>query len=56
MEFRSAVFNNFGTIDAEIKHPELGWIPCTFSPDDEATTALFHLAAENAQPYVEPEE
>lgn len=34
MEFRSATFNQFGTIDVEINHPKFGWIPFTASPDD----------------------
>ena len=34
MEIRNAIYNAFGTIDCEINHPKLGWIPFTASPDD----------------------
>lgn len=34
MEFRNATFNATGTIDVEINHPKLGWVPYTASPDD----------------------
>ena len=35
MEIRNAQHNRLGTIDCEIEHPDLGWIPFTASPDDE---------------------
>lgn len=56
MTFEDAKYNKFGTIDAMLQHPEFGWIPCTFSPDDPPTAALFHAASATAAPYVEPEE
>lgn len=56
MNFRYERFIESGKIDAEINHPEFGWIPCTFSPDDPPTAALFHAASATAKPYVEPEE
>lgn len=34
METRNAIYNEHGTIDCEINHPEFGWIPFTASPDD----------------------
>lgn len=34
MDNRNAAYNQFGTIDLEINHPEFGWIPFTASPDD----------------------
>ena len=34
MEIRNAIYNAFGTIDCEINHPKLGWIPFTASPGD----------------------
>jgi hypothetical protein len=34
MEYRNARYNQFGTIDCEINHPRLGWLPFTASPDD----------------------
>jgi hypothetical protein len=36
METRNAVWNELGTIDCEINHPHLGWVPFTASPDDVA--------------------
>lgn len=35
MEIRNAIYNEVGTIDCEINHPKLGWIPFTASPDDD---------------------
>lgn len=34
MEYRNAFYNAVGTINCEINHPKLGWIPFTASPDD----------------------
>lgn len=34
MEYRNPRYNRWGTIDVEINHPALGWIPFTASPDD----------------------
>ncbi|WIX31196.1 hypothetical protein QO259_10125 [Salinicola sp. JS01] len=34
MDLRNAAYAGNGTIDCEIEHPELGWIPFTASPDD----------------------
>lgn len=34
MKFRKPRFNDNGTIDCEVEHPEFGWIPFTASPDD----------------------
>ena len=34
MNYRNAKFNDVGTIDCEIEHPKLGWVPFTASPDD----------------------
>lgn len=34
MEFRNPTYNHLGTIDCEINHPTLGWIPFTADPDD----------------------
>ena len=35
MEVRNPRYNNLKTIDCEINHPELGWIPFTATPDDQ---------------------
>lgn len=34
MDYRNATYNQYGTIDLEIDHPDYGWIPFTASPDD----------------------
>jgi hypothetical protein len=34
MEIRNPSYNAFGTIDCEINHPKLGWIPFTASATD----------------------
>ena len=34
MEYRNPVYNQYGTIDCEINHPDYGWIPFTAAPDD----------------------
>ncbi|PBC02676.1 DUF4376 domain-containing protein [Mesorhizobium sp. WSM3860] len=56
MDFRNPVYNQFGTIDVEIEHPEFGWIPFTASPDDpeELGGTLFADAAPIAAAYSPP--
>lgn len=57
MEFRKPMFNRFGTIDVEINHPVLGWVPFTASPDDpeEFGRAVFEkLNAGDVAAYVAP--
>lgn len=34
MDYRNTAYNQFGTVDVEINHPDFGWIPFTASPDD----------------------
>lgn len=34
MEVRNPEYNQHGTVDLELDHPEFGWIPFTASPDD----------------------
>lgn len=34
MQARNPAYNAFGTIDLEVEHPTLGWIPFTASADD----------------------
>ena len=34
MNYRNPKYNQFGTIDCEVNHPEFGWVPFTASPDD----------------------
>lgn len=57
MDFRNAQWANAaGTmIDAEILHPEFGWIPITLSPDDQLTAEVYaQAAAGDVAPYVPP--
>ena len=60
MEIRNAIYNAFGTIDCEINHPTLGWIPFTASPDDsekigrEVHAQIIAGAAVAVAPYVAP--
>ncbi|MGR1583358.1 hypothetical protein ACSSNL_18085 [Thalassobius sp. S69A] len=35
MEFRNPAYNARGTIDCEVLHPSMGWVPFTASPDDQ---------------------
>ena len=57
-DIRNATYNQWGTIDVEWNHPELGWIPFTASPDDVMPYGkLIHeqaLAEENIAAYVAP--
>lgn len=41
MEFRNPQWNRHGTIDVELNHPELGWIPFTASDKDPATAEVY---------------
>jgi len=56
MQFRNPVFNAFGTIDCEVLHSTLGWIPFTASPSDvqENGRRIFADALSRARPYVPP--
>lgn len=52
---RNAVWTALGDIDAEIEHPEYGWIPITLSARDPSTADLFAQASAGAvAPYVPP--
>ncbi|MBO3760347.1 hypothetical protein [Ciceribacter sp. L1K22] len=55
--FRNAQYNKHGTIDVEVQHPTLGWIPSTAVPDDASPicVALYNAAlAAGPAPYVPP--
>lgn len=56
MNFRNAQYNQFGTIDCEINHPQFGWIPFTADPNDVEPIGaeVFNAAKGSAAPYVEP--
>ena len=58
MEFRNAQYNQFGTIDCEINHPDYGWIPFTADPNDVEPLGaeVFEAAKDAAGPYVPPPE
>ncbi|MFV3292424.1 hypothetical protein ACNFBR_27295 [Pseudomonas sp. NY11955] len=57
IEVRAPAFNAVGTIDCELKHPTLGWIKFTASPDDsepmgrETHAALMAGAAGDIKAY-----
>lgn len=47
MNIRNLRYNQRGTIDCEIEHPQFGWIPFTASPDDsEPLGRSIHAAAQ----------
>jgi hypothetical protein len=56
--YRNPIFNNSGTIDCEIEHPEYGWIPFTASSNDceEHGRELYHRIKKdgNVSPYIPP--
>jgi hypothetical protein len=53
MEYRNPEFNEHGTIDCEIEHPDLGWIPFTADPNDVEPLGaeVFNAAKDSAAPY-----
>lgn len=58
MNYRNPVYNRFGTIDVEIEHELLGWIPFTASPDDPqewGRTIYEHASKGEVAEYVAPE-
>ena len=56
MEYKNAKYNENGSIDCEIKHINLGWIPCTVSKDDKETSTLHAriVSSGTAEPYTPP--
>lgn len=59
MECRNLKYNKFGTIDCEVDHPVLGWIPFTANPDDpeEIGREVYKTITESKveiKAYVEP--
>jgi hypothetical protein len=54
MKTRNAAYNAFGTIDCEIEHPALGWIPFTADPNDLEPLGkqVFDAAKGSASAYV----
>lgn len=58
MQIRNARYNAAGTIDCEVNHPDLGWIPFTASPDDPekfGRDVYDEAIAGQVEPYVPPE-
>ena len=55
MDYRNAHYNQYGTVDLEINHPDYGWIPFTASPNDpdESGRELYAqvVAAGNIAPF-----
>ncbi|AYD00909.1 hypothetical protein [Neorhizobium sp. NCHU2750] len=56
MNFKAATYNQYGTIDMEVEHPDFGWIPFTASETDseDYCRELFAAAVSTALPYVAP--
>ena len=47
-------YNENGTIDTEINHPQFGLIPCTVSKDDPETAHIYEQLKTIATPYTPP--
>jgi hypothetical protein len=56
MNTRNAQYNQFQTINCEIEHPHLGWIPFTADPNDVEPFGrkVFQALKDTAAPYVSP--
>lgn len=54
MNYKNAKYNENGTIDCEIEHPDYGWIPTTASLNDSETAELFNRAKSTASEYIPP--
>lgn len=58
MLFRNMHYNQFGSIDMEVEHPQYGWIPFTADPNDveQHGQELYAAAIENGEiaEYVPP--
>lgn len=54
MNFKNAIYNEFGTIDMEVEHERLGWLPFTADPNDVEPHGrdLFERTKDIALPYV----
>ena len=51
MQFRNPAYNEHGTIDCEINHPDYGWIPHTIPADENPQLQAAAVKA-NPIPYV----
>lgn len=58
MNYKNPRYNQHGTIDCEVYHPQFGWVPFTASPDDceEHGRQLWEiLSAGEVEPYTPPQ-
>lgn len=57
IEYKNPVYNENGTIDVDINHPDFGWIPFTASPDDLELHGrqIFSDLKDEAAPYTPTE-
>jgi hypothetical protein len=60
-EIRNPQYNQLGTIDVEVNHPEFGWIPFTYDSSDTQSTLNINvlgslISALNVADYVPVEE
>ena len=57
IEYRNPTYNENGTIDVEINHPDFGWIPFTASADDcePHGRQIFEDLKDEAAPFVPSE-
>ena len=56
MKIQNPRYNESGTIDCEINHPDYGWTPFTASPNDPEQHGrdIFEAVKDIAAPYVPP--
>jgi hypothetical protein len=57
IEYRNPAYNQNGTIDVEINHPDFGWIRFTADPDDVEPHGrqIYADLKDEAAPYTPPE-
>ena len=55
IEYRNAAYNEAGTIDVEVNHPDFGWITFTADPNDceEHGRKLFQDLQAEAAAFIE---
>lgn len=57
MQIRNPIWSGKDMINVEMDHPVYGWIPCTLSPDDRNTSALYAIAMDgDIAPYLDVSE
>lgn len=57
IEYKNPCYNENGTIDVDINHPDFGWIPFTADPEDVEPHGrqIFEDLKDEAAPYTPPE-